>query len=84
MNKFADWMLNNDKKQCLVAPKIGISTSGLHEILRLGKIPTIKIAYEIEKYTHGAITIYDWLDYNIETSHTVKIKKNPDKKRNKK
>ena len=62
MNKFAEWVKNNDKKQRGIAEKIGISTSTLHDILRKGQLPSLKVAYEIEKYTRGVITVYDWLD----------------------
>lgn len=62
MNKFANWMKSNDKKQRGVAEKLKISTSTLHDILRKGQIPSLKLAYEIEKYTKGAITLYDWID----------------------
>jgi transcriptional regulator with XRE-family HTH domain len=62
MNKFSLWIKNNDKKHRSVAEKLGISTSTLHDILRKGQIPNIKIAYKIEKYTCGAITLYDWVD----------------------
>ena len=64
MNKFADWVEKKDVKQRGVARKIGVSTSTLHEILRLDKIPSLKVAYEIEKYTNGDITLYDWVDQN--------------------
>lgn len=81
VNKFAKWMEDNDKRQCDVAKKIGISPSSLHEILRLDKIPNIKVAYEIEVYTKGQVTIYDWLDqYASEDKRTItpktKAKKN--------
>lgn len=62
MNKFAIWIQNNDKKQRGVAQKLGISTSSLHDILRKGQMPSLKLAYEIEKYTMGAVTVYDWID----------------------
>jgi DNA-binding XRE family transcriptional regulator len=62
LNKFADWIKNNDKKQRGVAEKLGISTSTLHDILRNGHTPSIKLAFEIEKYTRGEITLYDWVD----------------------
>ena len=52
----------NDKKQRGVAEKLGISTSTLHDILRKGLIPNLKLAYAIEKYTKGVITMYDWID----------------------
>jgi hypothetical protein len=71
VNKFAAWMKVNDKKQRGVAQKLGISTSTLHDILRKGMIPSLKVAYEIEIYTKGAITVYDWLD-DIKSSTTKK------------
>ena len=71
MNKFSEWMKCNDKKQRGVAAKIGISTTTLHEILRKNHMPSLKLAYEIEKYTKGAVTMYDWIDHN-ETNQSVK------------
>ncbi len=52
----------NDKKQRGVAEKLGISASTLHDILRKGQMPSLKLAYEIENYTKGAVTVYDWRD----------------------
>lgn len=69
MNKFASWIYDNHKKQRGVAEKLGISTSTLHDILRKDLVPSLKIAYEIEKYTNGDITLYDWID-------SIKAKKN--------
>lgn len=71
MNKFAQWMQCNDKKQRGVAEKLKISTSTLHDILRKGLIPNLKLAYEIEKYTRGAITMYDWIDEAYEEKKKV-------------
>lgn len=65
MNKFAEWMRNNHKVQRGVAGELSISTSTLHDILRKGLIPSLKLAYEIEKYTRGDITLYDWVDQDI-------------------
>lgn len=62
MNKFAEWIYHKDKKQRAVADKLGISTATLHEILRKDHVPTLKVAYEIERYTEGDITLYDWID----------------------
>lgn len=62
MNKFATWVKNNDKKQRGVAEKLGISTSTLHDILRKDLMPSLRLAYQIEIYTKGAITLYDWVD----------------------
>ena len=62
MNKFAEWMKANDKKQRSVAEKLNIGTTTLHEILKKGLMPSLKLAYKIEQYTKGAITVYDWID----------------------
>ncbi len=62
MNKFAEWIKNNEKKQTGVAKKLSISASTLHDILRKGQMPSLRLAYEIEKYTKGSITVYDWVD----------------------
>ncbi len=62
MNKFAAWVYNNDRKQRAIAQKLGISSSTLHEILRKDHMPSLQIAYEIERYTNGDITLYDWID----------------------
>lgn len=62
LNKFALWIKNQDKKQTGVADKLGISGATLHEILHKGQMPSLRIAYKIEQYTRGAITLYDWVD----------------------
>lgn len=62
MNKFLAWIKSNDKKQRGVAEKLNISTATLHEILRKGHMPSLYLAYKIEQYTKGAVTVYDWID----------------------
>ena len=79
MKKLNDWIRINCIKQIGFAEKIGVSTSTLHEILRNGRMPTIITAYEIEKFTDGEITIYDWLDE--ETQKKKSITKNKRKKK---
>jgi len=68
MNKFSDWIKNSDKKQNGVAQKLNISASTLHDILKKGQIPNLRLAYEIEEYTRGAITVYDWVDQKHQQS----------------
>lgn len=63
MNKFYLWIKNNDKKQNAVAKKLDISPSTLHEILKKSQKPSLLLAYEIEKYTKGDVTVYDWIDW---------------------
>lgn len=64
MNKFAEWMKEKkDRKQGVVAEKIGVVPSTLHDILNDKYLPSLKVAYQIELYTDGVITLYDWLDH---------------------
>lgn len=66
MNKFAEWLQNSDKKQGGVAQKLFISASTLHCIVKKGKLPSLRLAYKIEKYTKGAVTLYDWVDQTVQ------------------
>ena len=72
MNKFAEWIKNSEKKQSGVAQKLCISPSTLHDILRKGQTPSLKLAYEIEKYTKGAVTIYDWVDQPMQENKAIR------------
>jgi len=72
VNKFAAWIESNDKKQRGVAEKLGISTSTLHDILRQGQMPSLKLAYQIEDYTKGAVTVYDWMDQLKQADKKIK------------
>jgi DNA-binding XRE family transcriptional regulator len=72
MNKFAEWMKNNDKKQSGVAKKLNVGSTTLHEVLKKGLIPSLKLAYKIEQYTNGAITVYDWIDHMQDTDEKPK------------
>lgn len=62
MNKFSSWIKANDKKQRGIATKLGISTATLNAIIKHKQLPNLRLAYKIEKYTMGAITLYDWID----------------------
>lgn len=81
MNKFLEWVKKNDKKQRGIAEKIGVSTSTLHDILRNDLIPSLKVAYQIEIYTNGAITLYDWVDQREEKTHKLSKSKTQTKEK---
>lgn len=53
-------------KHRFFAEKVGISTSTLHGIIKRKNLPSLKLAYEIEKETHGLVTLYDWIDNLID------------------
>jgi DNA-binding XRE family transcriptional regulator len=71
VNKFAEWIKNSEKKKSGVAQKLSISPSTLHDILRKSQLPSLKLAYNIEKYTKGAVTVYDWVDQPVQENKTV-------------
>lgn len=71
MNKFAEWIKNSEKKQSGVAQKLCISPSTLHDILRKGQMPSLKLAYKIEQYTKGAVTVYDWVDQPMQENKAI-------------
>lgn len=60
MNKLCEYLDFRGIKYHVFAKKIGTSTTTLHQILKRGRIPSLKIAIEIEKKTKGLITVYDW------------------------
>jgi hypothetical protein len=80
MKKLADWLDKKCIKHIGFAKEIGISTSTLHQILKLGRIPTLKIAYAIEIFTQGHITLYDWVDQEQAVIKIAKKTKNTNTK----
>jgi DNA-binding XRE family transcriptional regulator len=62
MKKLLDWVKKKCIKQKGMAEKIGVSEATLHEILLHNKSPNLKVAYAIEIFTEGDITIYDFID----------------------
>ncbi len=53
-------------KHRFFAEKIGISTSTLHCLLKKRNLPSLKLAYEIEKETNSLVTLYDWVEKAVE------------------
>ncbi len=60
MNKLCEYLDFRGIKYHVFAKKIGTSTTTLHQILKKGRDPSLKLAIEIEKKTKGLITVYDW------------------------
>ena len=83
MNKFAEWVEVNDKKQYRIAEKIGVAPSTINDIIKRGQMPTLKIAYEIEVYTNGDITLYDWIDQGEQNKKLNKSKSQTETNRSK-
>ena len=71
MNRFAEWVERKGIKQRFIADKLGISTSTLHGILRADHLPNLRTAYDIETFTRGEITVYDWLDQTNDANKVI-------------
>lgn len=87
MTTFAQWIKCHDEiKLSGVAKKLGIARTTLHEILKKGLIPNLKLAYKIEVFTKSDVTLYDWIDHSSsEKSQNMKqTVKTKDKIRGKK
>jgi|HubBroStandDraft_4_1064222.scaffolds.fasta_scaffold2022727_1 hypothetical protein len=62
-------------KHRFFADKVGISTSTLHSFLKRGNMPSMRLAYEIEKETGGLVSLYDWLSDVINADHLKSLEK---------
>ncbi len=62
MNKLCEYLDFRGIKHAVFAKKIGTSTTTLHQILKKERVPSLKLAVEIEKKTKGLVTVYDWLN----------------------
>lgn len=54
-----EYIESSGLKHCFFAQEIGVQPNTLSRILN-GYTPTLKIAIDIEKYTKGKISVYDW------------------------
>ena len=54
-----EYIESSGLKHCFFAKEIGIQPNTLSRILN-GYAPTLKMAIDIEKYTKGKISVYDW------------------------
>lgn len=79
MNKLAEWVEENCTSQRKLARVLDISTSSLHDILRSGKTPSLKVAYAIEKFTKGEVKMYHWV-INENEIHEIGINEKIDMK----
>ena len=67
----------NGLKHCFFAKEIGVQPNCLSRVLA-GYVPTLKMAIDIEKYTKGKISVYDWDLSKI--AHCVKPEADNDNK----
>lgn len=74
-----EYIQSSGVKHCFFAQEIGIQPNTLSRILN-GYVPTLKMAIDIEKYTKGKISVYDWDLSKI--AHCVKPEADDNKKEN--
>lgn len=65
MKKLKDFLKLNNISYRELAKGLGISPATLSEIINNNRLPTLKLAYEIERLTFKNVTIYDWLDETV-------------------
>ena len=61
MNKLEKYLKHRGISQKKFAEKIGSNPNNLSLLIRGKTVPTLRMAYEIEKKTGGLVTLYDWI-----------------------
>ncbi len=81
MKKLEEFMKLNGITYRQLAITLNTSTSTVYDILKNGRMPSLLLAYEIEKLTFKKITLYDWLD-STESVHDETADNKKKKKKN--
>lgn len=61
MNKLEKYLKHRSISQRGFAKKIGTTPNNLSSLIRGKSMPSLRLAYEIEKKTGGLVTLYDWI-----------------------
>lgn len=61
MNKLEKYLKHRGISQRGFAKKIGTTPNNLSSLIRGNSLPSLRLAYEIEKKTGGLVTLYDWI-----------------------
>lgn len=75
MKKLSQWIIKKCIKQNKMAAALGISPPTLNRIVS-GIMPSLEIAYAIEIFTEGDITVYDFIDENKLSNTKTATKRN--------
>lgn len=65
MNKLEKYLKHRSVSQRGFAKKIGTSPNNLSSLIRGKSMPSLLLAYEIEKKTGGLVTLYDWIPEDV-------------------
>jgi len=63
VNKLEKYLKHHSITQRGFAKKIGTTPNNLSSLIKGKSMPSLRLAYEIEKKTGGLVTLYDWLPY---------------------
>lgn len=63
--KLKQYLKDNYIQQKALVDKLGISATHANALVHERTTPTLEIAYAIEKFTKGKVTVYDWLRENV-------------------
>jgi transcriptional regulator with XRE-family HTH domain len=61
LNKLEKYLKHRSISQRGFAMKIGTTPNNLSSLIRGKSMPSLRLAYEIEKKTGGLVTLYDWI-----------------------
>jgi len=64
VNKLAKYLKHINKTQREFANEIGTTPNNLSSLIKGKSMPSLRLAYEIEKKTGGLVTVYDWIPEN--------------------
>ncbi len=79
MNKLEKYLKHRSITQRGFAIKIGTTPNNLNSLIHGKSMPSLRLAYEIEKKTGGLVTMYDWIPdelkkFNDENSDEIEVK----------
>lgn len=75
--KLKDFLRINDITYREFADNVGTSLFTLNGIVTEKRLPAMKLAMEIEKKTHRAVTLYDWFSESTEKKDKRKKNQKP-------
>lgn len=61
MHKLQKYLNHKETTQRKFAAKLGTSPTHLGRLISGACLPSLRMAFEIEKKTGGLVTVYDWL-----------------------
>lgn len=64
MTKLEEYLKHNCITQSGFARKLGITKNYMSLLVKGKSVPSIELAYAIEKNTRGRVTVYDWIPYD--------------------